>query len=45
MAALIAAPLLLFAVVLVLVALGLAATLGVDSREGFGDDRLRQPYR
>jgi hypothetical protein len=42
MDALFAAPLFL---VLVLVLVGLAATAGVDSRDGFGDDRLRQPYR
>jgi len=30
---------------LALALIGLAATGGVDSRDGFGDDRLTQPYR
>lgn len=42
MDALIAASLLL---VVLLVLLGLAATLGVDSRDGFADDRFRRAYR
>ncbi len=37
-----ATPLLLF---LVLVLVGLSATLGVDSRDGFADDRFPQAYR
>jgi hypothetical protein len=31
--------------IVILALLGLSATLGVDSREGFADDRFRQPYR
>jgi hypothetical protein len=42
MDALLAAPILF---VVLFVVLGLAATLGVDSRDGFADDRVRQAYR
>ena len=42
MEALLATPIIL---IVLFVVLGLAATFGVDSRDGFGDDRLRQPYR
>ena len=42
METLLATPIIL---VILFALLGLAATLGVDSRDGFGDDRLRQPYR
>lgn len=31
--------------ILVLVLIGLSATIGVDSRDGFADDRFPQPYR
>jgi hypothetical protein len=42
MDALIALPIL---ILVLLVLVGLSATLGVDSRDGFADDRLRQAYR
>ena len=42
MDALLVAP--LFALI-ILVLIGLTATLGVDSRDGFTDDRHRQAYR
>jgi hypothetical protein len=42
MDAILVAPLLL---VVLTVLLGLAATLGVDSRDGFADDQVRQAYR
>ena len=42
MDALIAAPLLL---ILLTILVGLSATAGVDSRDGFADDRFRQAFR
>ena len=42
MVALLAAPMFVF---VILVVLGLAATGGVDSRDGFADDRFPQAYR
>jgi hypothetical protein len=42
MDSLLALPLILL---LVLAFVGLSASVGVDSRDGFTDDRLVQPYR